>query len=1599
MPEAKDNAKNRLIEGVVGALEAELAPFAKALFERGAAEDLVTYTRDELAAFAREAWKDMANHPVGTHRVNVYNPAFRADGVRAGDVTVVEVVNDNMPFLVDSVMAELQDSGLEVRLVLHPILMVERDEEGRLIACHGKFTGKEKKNVRKESLIHIHVARIDAEIERGGLMDRLDGVMNDVRRAVTDWSDMRGRLQRAISTYKESPPPFAADDLAEAVQFLEWMEADNFILLGMREYHFEGGAQRGELSHKEGTGLGLLKDPDVRVLRRGSEFVVMTPEIREFLMKPEPLIIAKANVKSRVHRRVHMDYVGVKLFDDAGELCGELRIVGLFTATAYTLSTRSIPYLRRKVDSVFTRAGYEPESHSGRALMNIMEGYPRDELFQIDPDLFYQFSMAILQLEERPRIRVLARRDRFDRYVSILCFVPRDRYSTEMRLKIGHYLADVFDGRLSAWYVTYPEGPLARVHFIVGRYEGETPNPDQDELEQAVSEIVRTWADDLKEVLRTAYGGNRALEEARRYADAFQEGYKEVFSAETAIEDIRVIEKLSKRRDTSIRFTRRPDDAPNRLTLKVFHHEKPIPLSARVPILENMGFRVINERTYRITPADRPLAYLHEKTLERATGSDIKLSNDERERLEALFIAIWQNRAESDGYNALVLSAGLAWRDIAMLRALSRYLRQAGIRFSEDYMWGTLNRYADITRQLVELFHIRFDPAHDDGDRSLGAARLEQELTAAFDQVESLDDDRILRRFQNVIDAMLRTNFYQLDVHGQPKPTFAFKLDPRRLEELPEPRPFREIFVYSPRVEGVHLRFGKVSRGGLRWSDRPQDFRTEILGLVKAQQVKNAVIVPVGAKGGFVPKWLPAGGSREEIFAEGTEAYKIFISSLLDVTDNLDGDTVWPPELVVRHDDDDPYLVVAADKGTATFSDTANEISSDRNFWLGDAFASGGSAGYDHKKMGITARGAWEAVKRHFREMDRDIQTEPFTVAGVGDMSGDVFGNGMLLSKAIRLVAAFDHRDIFIDPNPDPETSWNERKRVFDLGRSSWNDYDAALISEGGGIFSRAAKSIPLSKQMQELLGLEKTKATPQEVMNAILKMKVDLFWFGGIGTYVRSSEETDADAGDRANDPIRVTAAQLGAKVVGEGANLGMTQKARIEFHRKGGRCNSDAIDNSAGVNSSDMEVNIKIALGAAVRSGKLDIYDRNRLLADMTDDVASLVLRNNYLQTLALSLAERRGLEDFGYQARMMQRLEAAGHLNREVEELPDDNQIRAMEKAGLTLTRAEIGILLAYAKILLFDDLLASSVPDDSYLGKELFRYFPEAMREDYSQELSGHRLRREIIATMLANSMINRGGPTYLTRISDQTGVEAPQIAQAFAAVRDAFGLTDLNTEIDALDNKIAGDLQLELYSAVQNLVLGQSVWFLRNVSFADGIEAIVNRFRPGIVGLAAKFAEIAPVGMVERLQAEVMRLTDGGVPPQLADRIARLPGEAAIPDIVLISEESGRDLEDVARTYFDVAGHFRLGAMDQQARSMDLRDYYDGLALDRARATLDIAQRRLTLDALEAGGLENWLEANELRVKRTSRAAGEIMDGELTVSKFSVAASLFAELTR
>jgi glutamate dehydrogenase len=1573
--------------------------FVEDLFARAMPEDMGRYTPNEIAVLVDGAWTFLADRKEGSPKLRLMQP--EPLGEELEQISILEIVNDDMPFLVDSVLGELAEQGVEIRLVVHPIFAVKRDRAGHLADFHGSkpFAG-----ARRESFIHVHLDRIEDEQRRANIVDAISQTLADVRVCVTDWRPMMDRVQEVIVQLETNPPPLPSSEIAEAIQLLNWLVAENFVFLGVRSHVFTEGRQRIEPCPE--TGLGLLRSPQIGVLGRSQ--VVITPEIRKLLDEPVLLVVNKSGLRSRVHRRAYMDYVGVKQYGTDGNLIGEFRILGLFTSTVYTRSVHSIPYIRQKAEAVMARAGFNAESHSGKALANVLETYPRDELFQIDPDTLYEFAIAILQLEERPRVRVLPRCDRFDRFVSVLVFTPRDRYNSEIRRRIGEYLARIYQGHVTAFFPFFPEGALARVQFVIGT-DGAPSDPDRRSLEAAVNAIVRTWSDALLDSLIAANGPATGHLLFERYRGAFSEGYREAYSAADAVNGIRIIENLSPNRPLSAEFQPHGSEQDGAVTLKIWNHGRPIPLSERVPVLENMGFKVIDELTYRIGCASACEAdvWLHDMTLVCTAGEATKVV-DRKQALETCFIVVMTGGAENDGYNALVLAAGLMWRDVALLRTLSRFLRQARVPYSQGYMASTLVKHAELAARLAELFHHRFDPrlgASPADTRSRQTEMLEA-IEAALARVESLDEDRILRHFVNVVAAALRTNFYQLGNDGGPKHEIAIKFASRQIESLPLPRPLYEIFVYSPRFEGVHLRFGKIARGGIRWSDRPQDFRTEILGLAKAQQVKNAVIVPVGAKGGFVPKRLPlaSGGSRDAVQAEGTATYKLFISTLLDLTDNLSGKGVEPPTDVMRHDDDDPYLVVAADKGTATFSDIANEISIAHRFWLGDAFASGGSAGYDHKKIGITARGAWESVKRHFREMDIDIGKTPFTVAGIGDMSGDVFGNGMLREKTIRLVAAFDHRDIFIDPDPDSERSFTERMRLFELPRSSWQDYDRSRISKGGGVYSRALKEITLALEAQQALGFSRAKTTPHELMRAILEAPVDLLFFGGIGTFVRASTETDEAAADRANDAIRITGGELRCKVIGEGANLGMTQRGRIEAAFRGIRLNTDAIDNSAGVNTSDLEVNIKIAIAAPVRSGQLSLEERNLLLEAMTDEVAALVLRNNYQQPLALSLAERRGLEDLGFEQRLMQKLESAGDLDRAVEFLPDDKEIAERARRFQAFTRPELSVLLAYAKLALQRDLIESDVPDDPYLARELGRYFPNAVVERFPDAVEQHRLRREIIATQLANSMINRGGPSLLVRITDQTGASAARIAAVFALARDSYQMTALNAEIDALDGQIAGKLQLELYAAVQDLLLDRLVWFVRNADLGAGLAPVVEHYRNGIAAVAAALDHTLSVVAAKARASRAAELAAAGVPQTLAVTMASLPALTSAPDITMVADRTGAPISEVMATYFAAESYFGLDRITRAARDIKVADYFDRLALDRALDAIGDVERRLTAAMSGTGvagiaAVERWVAARKGDADRIRASIEDIANTGLSLAKLSLIASLLSDLVK
>lgn len=1556
------------------------------IFSRASSDDIEAYNADMLAAAAIHAASEIAAWDGEGARVDI----TQLDEIRIGGhpCSLLSITTRNRPFLYDSIMGEVTSTHRDLSLAVHPILVAEAGQPIRLYK-----RGEKSDPANRLSHIQIHIPVLD-EKAKSMLRKRVIDVLNRVDAAVRDWPSMLEALDKAIDGLKSQPVPTKRKaDHDEALAFIEWLRSDNFTFLGMREYTYSGQGKEAKVERAKGAGLGILSDPDIFVLRFGKEAVTTTPEIIEFLDGPDYLIVTKANAKSVVHRRAYMDYIGIKLFNKNGNVAGELRIVGLFTSTAYTQPAAQIPLLRSKVAKVVQHFGYDAESHSGKALGNTLEAYPRDDLFQIDVDLLSGFCEQIMELAERPRVRALTRIDQFDRFVSVMVYVPREQYDSAVREKIGHYLKTVYEGRLSAYYPAFPEGGVARVHFIIGRSEGQTPQIPQKTLEAAIRDIATSWDERFAVLLDK---NDCQLKTGTAYQAAFE--------PEDAFSDIGEIERAATD-GISIKFSRKKEIDGGGLELRIFHAEIPLSLSRRVPLLENLGFRVISERTFEITycaDGEEQPVILHDMELDESAAGKIDLKSD-GPLLEDAFLAAFSGTAGDDAFNRLVLTAGLDYRQVNLLRAYSRYLRQAGITYSQGYIADTLNKYPEVARNLVDLFVARLDPSYAKAKRKKGQDLIFDLIETALAGVPVLDEDRILRRYVNVICATLRTSYFQKSADGAPKPTVVFKLDPHAVEGLPEPRPFREIFVFGEEVEGIHLRFGKVARGGLRWSDRAQDYRTEVLGLVKAQQVKNAVIVPVGAKGGFFPKKLPAGGTREEIFEAGKSAYKTFIRSLLSVTDNLHGSEVIAPEDTVRHDGDDPYFVVAADKGTATFSDTANALAQEADFWLDDAFASGGSAGYDHKKMGITARGAWEAVKRHFREMDIDIQSTPFTVVGVGDMSGDVFGNGMLLSRKIRLVAAFDHRDIFIDPDPDPATSFTERQRVFNLARSSWQDYDKEKLSKGGMIISRAEKSVKLTSEAAAAIGLDGKAVTPFEIMTAILKADVDLLWFGGIGTYVRSTSETNADVGDRANDPIRIVAAEVGAKVVGEGANLGMTQKARIAFGLKGGRCNSDAIDNSAGVNSSDVEVNIKIALATAMRDGKLTRTKRDKLLASMTEEVGELVLRNNYLQTLAITLCSRKGQKNNRELAQLMSYLEGLNRLDRKVEDLPDAQTMAERYASGLPLTRAEIGVLLSYAKIVLFDDLVASNLPEDPWFETSLKGYFPHAMQKTYAGEIDSHRLRREIIATVLANHVINRGGPAFIAGLADSTGFKPAEIVKAGIIMRDGFDLPALWADIDALDNQVPGDIQNHLYEITTNFYRNGAALVLKTGMSALGLKEATSMLQKASAAVSKKRDSILPQHMLDDLMTAQSGFIEEGVPEALSARLALLRALILMPEIAMISERTGDGLDRVAQTFLAASENFRIGRLIGAASAISPSDQYEEQALNQCLDLIETARRQIAVKALETGKSEKnpllaWHSAQTHNFSATMAKLNALTEaGDLNLARLVVAAGQLSEL--
>jgi glutamate dehydrogenase len=1595
-------AAARIREGkAILAAQPELAAFFEALFASAPPEDVSRYSAASLAELAGAIYTHGERRKQGETCVELFQ--FRAEGEDFVDnETVLVAINDDRPFLFDSLIGEISAQGARTHALFHPIITVTRDADGRRAKNGVSF---------RESVIVLILEPVLGEDRQAALIKGARDTFNQVHLAVRDWKTMQARLGETIETLKANPPSISREELDETVAFLEWLGDNHFTFLGCRDYTYidEGG---GRLDPIDSTGLGFLSDVEARVLRRERGQSDLSDEVREFLSLPSPLIITKSNERSLVHRRVHMDYVGVKTCDANGNLTGERRFVGLFTSGAYSRRPGDIPLLRLKTERVRTRAGLAPDSHDGKALAHILDTYPRDELFQVNQEELYATVIGILRLGERPKVRVFLRFDRFDRFVSALVYVPRERYDTHIREKIHAMLAEAFNGRMSAATPMLDDSNLARVHYIIGREGGERPPIDVHVLEADIRAAIRTWDDGLADALITAHGEAEGAELFHRHAHAFPPRYRDAFEPEEAVRDLDELLGLAAAGNgmpIHARAYRTPIDAHGAVRLKLYVKGPVLPLSASLPVFENLGFKVIAEDSYpvalRIDDDWQIEAAVLDFRMERTDGGTADLS-EIKDRIEDAFHAVVSGDAESDGFNKLVIAAGLGWRDVTILRAIAKYLRQAGIAFSQDYMEDALVRNPDIAGLMVELFHALHDPALSDEEHQARTSAIEARIEAALSDVPSLDDDRIIRRMRNIIDAVLRTNFYQKTEAGKAKPYTSFKLDSHKVDELPAPRPHVEIFVYSPEVEGVHLRFGKVARGGLRWSDRREDFRTEILGLVKAQQVKNAVIVPVGSKGGFYPKQLPVNATREAVQATAIEAYKTFINALLDLTDNIDHEgVVIPPGAVVRRDDDDPYLVVAADKGTATFSDIANGIAEARGFWLGDAFASGGSHGYDHKKMGITARGAWEAVKRHFREMGRDIQSEPFTAIGVGDMSGDVFGNGMLLSQCTRLIAAFDHRHIFIDPDPDIAKSYEERLRMFALPRSSWDDYDKSLISKGGGVFPRTAKSIALTPEIQALTGIKADKLSPVDLIRALLKSETDLLWFGGIGTYIKASSQNNLDVGDRANDALRVDGRDVRAKVIGEGANLGATQLGRVEYARGGGRINTDAIDNSAGVDTSDHEVNLKILFSGPMRRGEITPEMRDKMLEAMTDDVAAHVLKDNYDQTLALSVAQSRSVSDLDAHARLMRDLEKRGKLDRAVEFLPDDEELRKRQQDGIGLTRPELAVLLAYAKLDLAAEIADSDLPDDPFFARELESYFPPAAADKLRHEMENHRLRREIITDVLTNQLVNLAGPVFIHRLKEISGAAGERAARAFALADGAFRLSALKARIDTLDLKVPPNLQIAMYADITELLRRLGLWFLMNAPATADLAETVERYRSGIDALQGTFSTLVSAYEAHDTESRIAELEEAGVPKDLAEDVAVLPLLSASPEIVQLAHNRGFDIDLVAGAYFAIGESVGIDRLRGLASRIVAGEHWDRLAIRRIVDDLFAGQRALTTDALSAikdgkgsradgaKAVAAWAERNADALTRARSFLDELeRAGELSIAKLTLANS-------
>jgi glutamate dehydrogenase len=1574
------------------------------------------FTKHYLAAndFLKFLWSRPSNQP---RKVRVFNPTVEENGWRS-DRTVVECNLDDSPFILDSVLSYLVQHDHILHEVIHPVISVKRDHNGDLLEIipedkRGKEQGK------LESCMHIQISHISDEKELEKVAKEIDDVLDSVYLSVKDWRKMvevaNNTIKRVESIKKH---PFKKAEVEESLEFLKWAANKNFIFLGYRDFNFK---KDKTIDVDKNSELGVFKS---REFKRHKEKIIGLPFNSDVVLKDMNLVeITKSSRKSLVHRPVHMDYIGIKKFDDKGNVIGEERFIGLFTSTVYFQSAHNIPIIRKKIKEVMDRAGFRSDSHNGKSLAAVLESHPRDELLQSTEDDLFHIGMGIVSLSEKPGTKLFIRKDRFLRFISCIIYIPREFFTTHLRERIQTILEKELNGKVTDYYTQVTDSPMARVNVLVKTVpeglatdylhdfnkEFKVPKIDVKRLEQLIIQTTNSWINGLAEKLAARFGDIEGERLFRNYSKSFPEAFKELYHPGGATLDVVKMEEVYKTEKLALDLDlyQLEKDVKDNYQLKLYSLEKRVTLSDILPILENMGFHAIDEITFKIAPKGKDkIVWIHHFRLKVnmegvnkgfISGDNVPLQSV-KNQFEEAFYRTWKGEIENDSISKLIVRAHLSARDVTVLRAYVKYLIQIKFPYSQGFIYSVITKYPELGRLFVKYFYEKFSP-DSEKNRDGKVKEIQNKITSALEKVENVTEDRVLRQLFETINATLRTNYFQTDENGNNKTYVSFKINSSKVPNVPKPVPFVEIFVYSNEVEGVHLRGGKVARGGIRWSDRKEDFRTEILGLVKAQMVKNSVIVPVGSKGGFVIR-NPITTSRDEYLKQGQECYKIFLSGLLDITDNIVAGKIVKPSQVVCVDGDDPYLVVAADKGTATFSDIANGVAQKYGFWLDDAFASGGSVGYDHKKMGITAKGAWVSVKRHFSEMGRNPEAEEFTAVGVGDMAGDVFGNGLLLSRKYQLVGAFNHLHIFVDPNPiDAEKNFKERERLFNLPRSNWTDYNAKLISKGGGIFERAAKTIPVSKEMKERFGIEENSIAPDDLIKKIITAQVDLLWNGGIGTYVKAESETHEQVGDKANDRLRVNGSELKCKVVGEGGNLGFTQKGRIEYAKIGGRINTDAIDNSGGVDCSDHEVNIKIALRDAVSKKKITLAERNKVLEKMTDEVGRLVLRDNELQTQAITIIENQKNKVIEQNIRLMNYLESHNRLDRAIEYLPTNDELysRANNKQGLT--RPEIAVLLAYSKMYVFDDLISSNLPDDPYFVEDLKIYFPKNMQEKFAKEIESHQLRREIIATFVANSIVNRNGTTFFHRMKEETGLKGCDIARAYTVVRDAFNLRQIWEDIEKASKTVSLQAMMDLYQEVDVLMERACSWFLRNSTHPLNTTKLVKDYQPAVEELSGFLDSIMNKVIRTARDKKYEKFISYGVPKDLAKKIANLEALASACDIVAVSNKTKLPLKIVGEVYFTLGKRLKLGWLRVSARKLMTDSHWDNLAIKAIIDSLFDQQMKLTAKVLSKGCDKNkceptitkWITENEKSLSRYDAFIGDLeTQDKLTTQMIMVA---------